>query len=359
MAAAAPTRLPSLRTRGIVKELVADGDRVGIVLAGPDRVAGSSKLCPRVVLWTPREHRAIRLSGSCNDWSSRGSVFGVALSGKRAAWVRSGGGNTYETSLFLRTAGQRRATQIAFASADPPAPGYFVGNARGEGPVLVFNEYARCSTEEGSTLSCPPGLADGSIFRALIWRYTGKGKSKLIASQPSGELSVLALGAGRVAVRTMTGSVEVLSATTGAVMRTYHYAPDLVRAAALDANYLVVLRDGLLDVHKLGADESVRTVPLPLAASYGPASPPPEIGGKGPPALTPKLTLEDVGSGLAVYVFDRAVHVVRLADGRDVVVARPSSGPVHAQAQATGIWIASAHRVTFMPIAQVRRRLMR
>jgi hypothetical protein len=37
---------------------------------------------------------------------------------------------------------------------------------------------------------------------------------------------------------------------------------------------------------------------------------------------TPELSLEDVARGLVTYVLDERVHVLRLADGADAVVAR-------------------------------------
>jgi hypothetical protein len=57
------------------------------------------------------------------------------------------------------------------------------------------------------------------------------------------------------------------------------------------------------------------------------------------------LTLEDVGSGYAVYVLSRAVHMLRLTDGCDVLLTRPATGPVHAQLQPSGVHVSSRHGV--------------
>jgi hypothetical protein len=354
---------PSLKTEGIVRELVAGDGRVALVVEGPRGVVGSGQLCPHALIWTPKTHKVIQLSTVlCGGWTPRGSVFGIALAGERATWVSSGGGNSYETNLVSRTARERKAFSLAFGNG-------FAGNARGDGAVLVFNVYARCAREEGAI--CPVGVADGAIFNASVWRYLGgtggtrcpttleakpRYGCKLLARKPEGELSILALGGGRVAVRTQTGSVRLLSAASGSTLAEYPYAPGAVRAAALDSENLVVLRAGLLDTYTIGSTTGPHTWKLPRAASYGPASPPPEIKGDGPPRSVPELTLEDVGSGLAVYVLSRAVRMVRLSDGRDLMLTRPASGPVHARLQPSGVYVSSRHSVSFTRMAQVRGR---
>jgi hypothetical protein len=352
---------PSFKTDGIVRELVASDGKVALVIHGPRRVKGSGQLCPHVVLWTPKSHSAVPLSTVlCGGWTARSSVFDVALAGARVAWVSSGGGNSYETNLVTRTAREPKAFSLAFGNG-------FVGNARGDGAVLVFNSYARCARDEG--MVCPVGVADGSIFNASVWRYLGgsggercptilgdRHGCKFLAKSPQGELSVLALGGGRIAVKTQTGTVRLLSSSTGATLAEHSYAPGVVRAAALDSKNLVVLRAGFLDVYTIGSTAAPHSWKLPRAASYGSPSPPPEIRGSGPPRSTPSLTLEDVGAGFAVYVFDRAVRIVRLTDGRDALLTRPAVGPVHAQLVTNGVYVSARNRVTFTAIGVVRRR---
>jgi hypothetical protein len=352
---------PSFKTDGIVREIVAGDRQVALVIDGPRRVYGSGQLCPHVVVWTPKTHKTVPLSTVlCGGWTARSSVFGVAVAGPRVAWVSSGGGNSYETNLVTRTAREPKAFSLAFGNG-------FVGNARGDGAVLVFNSYARCARDEG--MDCPVGVADGSIFDASVWRYPGgsggarcptiidtRHGCKLLATAPDGELSILALGGGRIAVKTQTGSVRLFSGTTGATLAEHPYAPEVVRAAALDSKNLVVLRAGFLDVYTIGSTAAPQSWKLPRAGSCGSPSPPPEIRGSGPPRSTPSLTLEDVGAGFAVYVLDRAVRIVRLTDGRDILLTRPALGPVHAQLVTNGVYVSSRNRVTFTTIGAIRRR---
>src|SRR5262249_8379369 len=155
--------------------------------------------------------------------------------------------------------------------------------------------------------------------------------------------------------RTQTGTVRLLSATNGASLAEYPYAPGVARAAALDPCNLVVLRNGFLDVYSLVSSGRPRIVRLPVVATYGAANPAPDANGAAPPTRTPWLTLEDVYSGFVVYVVDRRVHLVRVADGKDLVVAVATSGPAHAQVEPSGLFVSSTRRITFTRMAEVRR----
>jgi hypothetical protein len=47
--------------------------------------------------------------------------------------------------------------------------------------------------------------------------------------------------------------------------------------------------------------------------------------------------------------------MLRLTDGRDVLLTRPATVPVH-QLQPSGVYVSSRYGVTFTTMAQVRRR---
>ena len=69
------------------------------------------------------------------------------------------------------------------------------------------------------------------------------------------------------------------------------------------------------------------------------------------------MRLADLQGDLAVYVAGREVHVLRVTDGRDVVVRRPAVGPVHAQLESTGLFYSSGRNVNFVPRSELNRRL--
>ena len=69
-----------------MRELVAGDGQVALVVDGPRRVPGSGQLCPHVLLWTPKTHKAVPLTTVlCGGWTPRSSVFGVTVAGTRAA----------------------------------------------------------------------------------------------------------------------------------------------------------------------------------------------------------------------------------------------------------------------------------
>jgi hypothetical protein len=76
-------------------------------------------------------------------------------------------------------------------------------------------------------------------------------------------------------------------------------------------------------------------------------------------------TLLDVQDGLAVYVTGGAIHLLRLADGRDRALALPRSAPpLDARLDSTGLVVSWTRmddrrpgRVTFVPLRAIERAL--
>jgi hypothetical protein len=63
----------------------------------------------------------------------------------------------------------------------------------------------------------------------------------------------------------------------------------------------------------------------------------------------PRLVLEDVADGLATYLLDRQVHVLRLSDGVDSTVA----GGMLARFTDTGLVYANGATLRLVPYAQL------
>jgi hypothetical protein len=355
--AAGTARRAAVTTLSDVRGLAADGDLAAAVVAGPPAHA---------FVWSASTGQVTQLKATlCGSCTPRSSVFGIDVTGGRAAWVVSGGGNTYETHVLTATTRSTKAIPVGYGVAVDGTAGTFAGNVRADGGAIVFDVYDRCG-DTSSSLPCPTDWNPGSIDHAEIWRYsaggaglcptplaTSRGCRRLAVAD--GDLSILAFAAGRIAARTQSGAVRLLSATSGATLAEFSYAPGVVRAAALDARNLVVLRNGFLDLYSIDGGRTPRTVRLPIVPMYGPASPPPDAAGAGPPTRVPRLTLEDVDSGFVVYVVDRRVHLVRVSDGKDVAVAVAASGPAHAQLESSGLFVSSTRRITFTPMADVRR----
>jgi hypothetical protein len=111
-----------------------------------------------------------------------------------------------------------------------------------------------------------------------------------------------------------------------------------------------VLRVGALDVYSQLRD-TLRSWPVPAARSYGDD----HCGSIRCPLAA--LRLADLHGELAVYVLGRELHVLRVTDGTDVIVRRPTSGPVHAQLEAPGLSYSAGRRVFFIPRRELDRRL--
>jgi hypothetical protein len=142
------------------------------------------------------------------------------------------------------------------------------------------------------------------------------------------------------------------SLETGSFLRSARRVA-LVRARSQSGRYgrrVVVLRDGRLDWHDY-VPAQTRTLRLPRARSYG-------DGFCGRPPCTPaELRLEDLHRDLVVYVLHRQIHVLRLSDGKDVVVRTPGKGPVEAQIEGSGLSYSAARIISFVPMPQVTKLL--
>jgi hypothetical protein len=118
-------------------------------------------------------------------------------------------------------------------------------------------------------------------------------------------------------------------------------------AAQLSGTDLVALVQGAFRLYHTASGELVRTWPLPDVSSGGAclASPCPNA----------RLRLDDVGRGLVAYVLDGRLHLLRLRDGADAVVADATAarfgetGLFYAY-EATSPW---RGRIRFVPFGEL------
>ena len=279
---------------GSIAELKADGGRaiVLIKLTGSDR--NVVERCADIFVWRPAtwkvvtvvDHRDVTVDHRpCLGMDYLGSYSGVALAGTDAAWVQSSGGNIYETLMFAKSLATGSRGQIGGDAAGGQGySGGFVGNAHGDGALLVYNNYSVCRKDEYADVQCPPGYKDGSISADQI--VMARPDQRTVATSDSA-LTVLSVGRGRIVARRATGPLIVLAPkrakaqsvvhagfSAERLIATYPYKPGEVRAAVTDGRTLAVLRAGALDVIPLPGSSGTRTTRvLPRAASYG-ADPP-------------------------------------------------------------------------------------
>jgi hypothetical protein len=331
----------TLATRGPVIALAADGDRAALVVRSSSR--DSHRPCTGVVVWEPMRHRIVRLQRPRCNWGSTGSgTEGVALAGTRAAWLNTDGGNTRETFVMTAPIARPKPVAVAYVFGDA-AGGYgtFARDPVGDGALLAFTVDRRCDRDgeiNGRPQDqCPPGRNTGYVLEATVWRVAGRGDCPNSFDPPvfrcsrvaeaDGELSVLAVDAGRVAVRTESG-VRLLTAG-GAVLRDFGLR---VRAAALSGNRLAVRRADAIEIYDTGTGQRTARVP---AARH--------------------LRLEDLDRDILVTALGRTVTLRRLGNGRTTTIR--AEGTARAQLERPGLFVAAGRRVTFTPMRDVLRRL--
>jgi hypothetical protein len=301
--------------------------------------------CAGVEVWDAKGGRVARLKRPCGQSGGSGGsqegTYGVALAGTRAAWVHQDGGNTVETYVDTATLARHNPVSLASGGADEGGAGTFAGAVFGDGALLAFTVGTRCDPDGAVNGrpedQCPAGKPRYSVVTASVWRVGGKGRCPeqtpafsgctRVAFAPAGDLTVLAVDAGRIAVRTDTG-VRLLT-EQGSVLRDFALK---ARAAALSGNRLAVRTADAIEIYdtETGALGSRITV----------------AGG---------VTLEDLEGDLLVTGSRNTVTVRRLGDGRTTTF-RPG-GTARAQLEQPGLFVAGPRRATFTPMSGLLRRL--
>jgi len=324
----------TLATAGPVLGIAADGDRAALDIGLPGH-------CSRVLVWEPlRRPRVVTLlhRGRCEG--IRKDIHAPALAGTRAAWYWRTGGNGLETIVLTATLAHPTPVRIAagYYGDMEASGGEFVHPPIGDGALLAFTYEQRCGLDSRQ-FSCPPGRKSGDVLHASVWRVGGHGpcpgmtlagrpfRSCSRLAQADGELSVLALDAGRIAVRTASG-VRLLSGT-GGVLGDF---PVRARAAALSGNRLALRTAQAVEIYDTDSGR--------LAARF--------------PAER-SLRLQDLDRAILVTALGRMVTLRRLGWGQTSTIR--ATGIARAQLERAGLFVASGRRVTFTPIGDVLQRL--
>jgi hypothetical protein len=324
----------TLATVGPVLGIAADGDRAALDIGLPGR-------CARVLVWEPlRRPRVVTLlhRGRCEG--IRRDIHAPALAGTRAAWYWRTGGNTLETIVVTATLAHQTPARMAegvFGDMDGSG-GEFVRPPVGDGALLAFTYELRCGPDSRE-FPCPPGHQSGEILHASVWRVGGRSpcpgmthagrplRACARVAEDDGELSVLAVDAGRIAVRTASG-VRLLTGT-GGVLRDFAVR---ARAAALSGNRLALRTADAVEVYD--TDSGRLTARFRAARS---------------------LRLQDLDRAILVTASGRMVTLRRLGRGQTSTIQ--AAGTAWAQLERPGLFVAGGRRVTFTPIRDVLHRL--
>jgi Tol biopolymer transport system component len=320
---------------GRIYELAADGGLAVVVVHSEPRI------CAGIEAWEPNRRRVVRLQRQgCGD---HGSVYepahGLAVAGRRVAWLEVSGGNTTQTQVKMATLERPAPANLAEGNADSGSEtGTWASEPLGDGTLLAFTVEDRCEVgppEPGNSDRCSPSRKTSVV--TTVWRVGGQERCGPPASfqrpgcarvaQAESKLILLAVDAGRIAVRTHEG-VRLLTAS-GKVLRDFSVEAD---TAALSGTRLALRTAGAVEIYDTVSGQRTGRFPVPNG-----------------------VTLQDLEGDILVTASGQTATLQRLGDGRTVTLH--TVGLAKAQLEQPGLFLAGAHRVTFTPMHDVLRRL--
>lgn len=269
-------------TSGWIETIAMDGPRLAYAVEG-----GST--CTKVFAWNVLSGSAARVSGpgtcQADSTSTGGGVTRIAVAGKRLAWIVNMGGNT-ESADALYTASVPTPKEKLVASVlrsgdvDGTLTGGWLAGLVGGGDRIAVDQYTTNTA--------------GAITKAALRRLDGELTTIAVGA---GTLRAVSLDDHRIAVLRSDQKVALYDTETGRLLLTI--APSSAREVALRKDYVVVLtRTKTIEIFNARTGAPVRTLRVAAGAA-----------------------MLDAHSGVAAYAVGRTVHVVRLADGKDAVLA--------------------------------------
>ncbi|HEX6700864.1 MAG TPA: hypothetical protein VF101_09050 [Gaiellaceae bacterium] len=285
-----PQQVDGVFAGGPVQELVADGGRAAFVA------------CGGVSAWTPATGAVVTVwsPGECRATYSRGHVYSLALAGDRLAWWEKGWGLCFYWDAYEATIGSPRIELRDGTGCLGSAPINGTGTAVGAGSLLVQSSWASHYDTGGLV-----------VDRQSVERVDPGGCPCPALSSSPGPYTPLDVDAGRIVV-SGTNETRIL-ATDGSILLSL---PVPTLAAELSGSDLVLAAGGELRVYDAFSGSLRAAWPLPAQ----PAGHACDYYGDPSCRQPPRLLLGDVAHGLAAYVLDGQVHVLRLADGADRIV---------------------------------------
>jgi len=299
-AAAAPAPVAYVKnTNGWIESIAMDGARLAYA------VSGGGAGCTKVFVWNVQTQSAAAVSGKgtcgADSTSTGGGVIDIAVAGTRVAWIVNLGGNT-ESDDYLYTSSlpgwkeRRVASVMRTGNVDGTLTGSWLTGLVGGGDRIALNQF---TTD-----------ASGTVATAAL-RRLDVGLATIAAGKAT--LRAASLDQHRIAVLRSDQKVALYDSDSGRVL--LMFSPSSAREVVLRQDYLVVLtRQRTLEIFNARTGAPVRTLPVAPGAS--------------------KL---DVHSGIAAYAVGRNVHVLRLSDGRDAVLASAPRAIQGLEIEAPGI----------------------
>ena len=268
-------------TRGLELKLPVDD-----LAASEGSVAFTDLYDQRIGIWG-RDGKSRWLRGIDPD----GDLLEFAYAGDAVAWTEDDNGAPPTDYLFTDSTSNRAVDQAY--EGDNRA----IGNLYGGGGLIVYNTWL------WREVAGVWRKTDGAL-----WRIVGD-RRNLVVRGP-GALNIVDVNAGRICVL-RPGGVLALLDPTGRLLRSVPVGAAKVDAVRLTATTAVLQRGTAIEVWDLGSGRRVKR--FDVSDALGP------------------VVLQTAASNEAVYAEGIALHVLRLADGQNRVIALPGEeGPAHA-----------------------------
>jgi Tol biopolymer transport system component len=325
----------ALGGRPVLAAVYADGKRATVV-----RQAG----CALLAVWTPgaRKLPTINPCGEGDDF-----LLEVGVAGSRVGWINALQSlSEFDQSVNVWEPGRGSAT-ITFAQADPETgAGDFVGNIVGHGSVLVFNFWSESSSGRISNMRLYRILPRGARA-AKRCPYTsgftspGKGAKRCMRLRAADGFRALSAGTDTIVGVEANGTLGVFRGN-GRLVRRFSFKPGEVLGAQAEGQRLVVLTATTLVVYDTRTGAKVKTLQLAQSTDW------------------PAPQLFDFYGNYVLYG-QGAVHLLRITDGRDLLLqVGAQAPPAWAQLEPAGLFylynqLYAKHpgRVVFVPYAKL------
>jgi Tol biopolymer transport system component len=321
----------TITTRLPIVALAASAGRAAAAqgLGGPHGFRGP--LGP-IIVWNPvrRTESQIPIPGCGN--ASEVELEGVFFTAGGVGYRCDNPAVSYGEDDRLRLVRPGKGALEIVHTRDSEFSGTFLGGLAGDGNAVAFDVGVIVTTARD----------DVRVGRSRIWE--GTGARQAIVRTFGGETTVVSLDAGRIAVVRGGHQVSILFPSRG--LRTFAFGQGPVLGAVLRGPRLLVLQSARLVAIDLMRGRPVATWPVRRGSG-------------------PSPELEDAQGELAAYVVGAAVHILRLSDGREIVIDTPNAtGPVFARFVPNGLFYSfnesyekQPGRLVFVARAELERAL--
>jgi Tol biopolymer transport system component len=328
-----------LKAKAPINELAADGRRVAFLA------------CKEVGAWTAGSSAVIEVRQQrplCVERldQSRLVVGGVTVAGDYVGYETVSGSSLIQGSLeVVGPGGQASIAAAPITAGSGPGIGFMLGH----GSLLVFSTWRPASACYGTLLPCPdprrqPLWRSPLPVTGICVRDAATGDVGPPCRKIAGPVAPLAVDETRIVVRRADGWLAVLEGD-GRELLALPFAPGEIAGAEIAGTDLVVVVPGLLRHYDAATGTLLHTWPLPQAAP-GSACWIPLWW-----CDAPRLLLEDAARGLAAYILDGRLHLLRLLDGADVVVGYATAAQLEDEGLFYAYYGASPYtgRIRFVP----------